>query len=172
LLSLFSREIKIGFLNLNRKVSSRSKKEKSDQLHTTSFSATKGKIVTAVSKDKESSSSEESSDGDHDKSKDSSSSEESSDDDHDKSKDSSGSIDDQEQMLCNIIVRATHDLHVYQSKSADEITTYLNTDCENLGNEELVEQVSCFLVDKRNRLAICEGPTHRMSFLLSSVVKW
>jgi hypothetical protein len=51
-------------------------------------------------------------------------------------------MDDQERMLCNVIARATHDLHVYQSKSADEITTYLDTDCENLENEELIEQVS------------------------------
>jgi hypothetical protein len=53
-------------------------------------------------------------------------------------------------MLCNVIVRATHDLHVYQSKSANEITTYLNTDCKNLATEELIEQVSysVVLVDK------------------------
>jgi hypothetical protein len=53
-------------------------------------------------------------------------------------------------MLCNVIVRATHDLHVHQSKSADQIITYLNTDCQNLGHEELIEQVSWFVffVDK------------------------
>ncbi|CAF1264556.1 unnamed protein product [Adineta steineri] len=43
-------------------------------------------------------------------------------------------------MLCNVIVRATNDLHVYQKKSADEITMYLNEDCENIGNVQLVEQ--------------------------------
>jgi hypothetical protein len=45
-------------------------------------------------------------------------------------------------MLCNVIVRATHDLHVYQSKPADEIINYLDTDCKNLENEELIEQVN------------------------------
>jgi hypothetical protein len=45
-------------------------------------------------------------------------------------------------MLCNVIVRATHDLHVYQSKSADEIINYLDADCKNLENEELIEQVN------------------------------
>jgi hypothetical protein len=51
-------------------------------------------------------------------------------------------VDDKEQMLCNVIVRATHDLHVYQSKSAEEITIYLDMDCKNLENEELIQQVS------------------------------
>ena len=68
-------------------------------------------------------------------------SDESIDDDDDKSEDSSEFIDNKEQMLCNVIVRATHDLHVYQSKSADEIITYLDMDCKNLGTEELIEQV-------------------------------
>ncbi len=89
-----------------------------------------------MSKDNDSSSSSSSS----------SSSEESSNDDDDKSDESSKSMDDQERMLCNVIARATHDLHVYQSKSADEITTYLDTDCENLENEELIEQVSWFFI--------------------------
>jgi hypothetical protein len=81
-------------------------------------------IPPTISKDKESSSSEESSD----------------DDDYDKSEDSSEFIDDKEQMICNVIVRATHDLHVLQGKSADEIMNYLDTDCKNLENEELIEQ--------------------------------
>jgi hypothetical protein len=56
-------------------------------------------------------------------------------------------------MLCNAIVRATHDLHVAQGKSANEITTYLDTDCNNLESEELIEQVSSFIffVDKIDR---------------------
>jgi len=85
-------------------------------------------ISPTVLKDKDSSSSSESS--------------ESSKSSDDTSEESSESVEDKEQMLCNVIVRATHDLHVYQSKSADQITTYLKTDCENIGNKELVEQVS------------------------------
>jgi hypothetical protein len=79
-------------------------------------------------------------------SKESSDDDDDDDDDDDKSEDSSESVDDKEQMLCNVIVRATYDLHLYQSKSADEITTYLNTDCQNLETEELIEQVSCLVV--------------------------
>jgi hypothetical protein len=59
-----------------------------------------------------------------------------------KHEESSSSNHYKEQMLCNVVVRATHDLHFHQSKSADEITIYLNTDCENIGTKELVEQVS------------------------------
>jgi hypothetical protein len=93
------------------------------------FTAVVG-IPPVVSEDKDSSSSSSSSE-------DSSSS-----DSDDKSDDSSEAIKDKERMLCNVIVRATHDLRAYQSKSADEIINYLEADCNNLENEELIEQVS------------------------------
>ena len=47
-------------------------------------------------------------------------------------------------MVCNIIVRAMHDLYVAQGKSVEEIVTYLDTDCQNLDNEETVGKVSEF----------------------------
>ncbi|UJR19941.1 hypothetical protein I4U23_023073 [Adineta vaga] len=51
-----------------------------------------------------------------------------------------GSINDKERMLCNVIVRATYDLHIYQKKSANEISIYLDGDCKKLADEKLIEQ--------------------------------
>lgn len=51
-------------------------------------------------------------------------------------------VDDQQSnMLCNVLVRATHDLHVNQQKSRDEIEKFLKTDCQRLDKSELVEKV-------------------------------
>ena len=51
-------------------------------------------------------------------------------------------VDDQQsKMLCNVLVRATHDLHVNQQKSRNEIEEFLKTDCQRLDKSELVEKV-------------------------------
>jgi hypothetical protein len=44
-------------------------------------------------------------------------------------------------MLCNVIVRATHELHVHQQKNKDEIQNFLTNDCQQLKNSQLVEKV-------------------------------
>jgi hypothetical protein len=51
-------------------------------------------------------------------------------------------IDEQSIMLCNVIVRATHDLHVNQHKSRSEIQTFLKNDCQQLATPELVQKVN------------------------------
>ncbi|CAF1425323.1 unnamed protein product [Adineta ricciae] len=50
------------------------------------------------------------------------------------------SLNDKERMICNVIVRAVHDLHVYQKKSVQEINVYLDADCKKLVDEDLVDQ--------------------------------
>jgi hypothetical protein len=51
------------------------------------------------------------------------------------------SNNEQSKMLCNVIVRATHDLHVNQDKSQSEIETFLKDDCQQLPTSELVQKV-------------------------------
>jgi hypothetical protein len=50
-------------------------------------------------------------------------------------------VDEQSKMLCNVIVRATHELHVNQQKSRKEIEIYLKNDCQQLKTAQLVEKV-------------------------------
>ncbi|CAF3582670.1 unnamed protein product [Rotaria socialis] len=49
-------------------------------------------------------------------------------------------IDQQSKMLCNVIVRATHELHVKQHKTRDEIQAFLKDDCQKLSTNELVQK--------------------------------
>ncbi|CAF3821446.1 unnamed protein product, partial [Rotaria sordida] len=49
-------------------------------------------------------------------------------------------IDEESKMLCNVIVRATHDLHVNQHKNRDEIQIFLKDDCQKLSTNELVRK--------------------------------
>lgn len=59
-------------------------------------------------------------------------------------------IDDQSKMLCNVIVRATHELH-NQQKTRKEIQTFLKNDCQQLATTQLVEKVKWFIkeLDKK-----------------------
>ncbi|CAF1001411.1 unnamed protein product [Adineta ricciae] len=49
-------------------------------------------------------------------------------------------IDEQSKMLCNVLVRATHELHVNQHKNRDEIQSFLKDDCQKLSTPELVQK--------------------------------
>jgi hypothetical protein len=49
--------------------------------------------------------------------------------------------DDQTKMLCNVIVRATHDLYIKQDKTQNEIETFLRKDCQQLATPELTKKV-------------------------------
>jgi hypothetical protein len=49
--------------------------------------------------------------------------------------------DEESKMLCNVIVRATKELHVNQQKTRKEIQTFLKNDCQQLTNSQLVEKV-------------------------------
>jgi hypothetical protein len=49
--------------------------------------------------------------------------------------------DEESKMLCNVIVRATKELHVNQQKTRKEIQTFLKNDCQELTNSQLVEKV-------------------------------
>jgi hypothetical protein len=51
-------------------------------------------------------------------------------------------IDEQSKMLCNVIVRATQELHVNQGKNKNEIEIFLKNDCQQLKNSKLVEKVT------------------------------
>ena len=51
------------------------------------------------------------------------------------------SFDEQYKILCNVIVRATHDLHINQQKSQNEIETFLKNDCRQLSSFELMLKV-------------------------------
>jgi hypothetical protein len=51
-------------------------------------------------------------------------------------------IDEQSKMLCNVIVRATQELHVNQDKNKNEIEIFLKNDCQQLKNSKLVEKVT------------------------------
>lgn len=50
-------------------------------------------------------------------------------------------IADQSKMLCNVIVRATHELHVHQKKKSTEIEKFLKKDCQQLETMELKQKV-------------------------------
>ncbi|CAF3953583.1 unnamed protein product, partial [Rotaria sp. Silwood1] len=49
-------------------------------------------------------------------------------------------VDTQSKMLCNVIVRATQELHGNEQKSRSEIQTYLKNDCQKLSIPELVQK--------------------------------
>jgi hypothetical protein len=48
---------------------------------------------------------------------------------------------EQSKMLCNVIVRATHELHVTQQKNQNEIEIFLKNDCQQLSTFELKQKV-------------------------------
>jgi hypothetical protein len=50
--------------------------------------------------------------------------------------------DEQSKMLCNVIVRATQELHINQHKAKDEIEIFLKNDCQQLKTSQLVEKVT------------------------------
>jgi hypothetical protein len=50
-------------------------------------------------------------------------------------------VDQQSRMLCNVIVRATYELHVNQQKNQNEIQRFLKTDCQKLSSSELIQKV-------------------------------
>jgi uncharacterized protein (DUF2344 family) len=50
-------------------------------------------------------------------------------------------VDQQSRMLCNVIVRATYELHVNQQKSQNEIQVFLKNDCQKLSSSELIQKV-------------------------------
>ena len=50
-------------------------------------------------------------------------------------------IDEQSKMLCNVIVRATYELHVNGKKNRMEIREFLEKDCQKLSTTELVGKV-------------------------------
>lgn len=56
-------------------------------------------------------------------------------------------IDEQSQMLCQVLVQATSELHFNQQKSRNEIQEFLKTDCQKLDSEELINKCQQ-LVDK------------------------
>jgi len=60
-------------------------------------------------------------------------------------------IDEQSKMLCNVIVRATHELHVKQQKSKSEIEIFLKNDCQQLKTSQLVEKVRIKNIFKRKK---------------------
>lgn len=49
--------------------------------------------------------------------------------------------EEQSKMLCNVIVRATHELHVNQHKNQDEIESFLKDDCQQLSTFDLRQKV-------------------------------
>jgi len=51
------------------------------------------------------------------------------------------STDEQSKMLCNVIVRATYELHINQDKEQNEIEIFLKKDCQKLSSSELQEKV-------------------------------
>jgi hypothetical protein len=55
-----------------------------------------------------------------------------------------------------VIVRATHDLHVNQHKTQNQIQTFLKDDCQKLGTKELAHKVKHneFLKNKNRILFI------------------
>jgi hypothetical protein len=50
-------------------------------------------------------------------------------------------IDEDSKMLCNVLVRATYELHVNQKKARNEIQDFLKNDCQKLTTPELVRKV-------------------------------
>ena len=72
------------------------------------------------------------------------------DDFYEKDQDALPFFNDKEQILCNVIVRAVHDVYSKQGKMAEEILAYLDTDCEHLEDEETLGKVSeCFSLASR-----------------------
>lgn len=57
----------------------------------------------------------------------------------------SNDVDEQSKMLCNVIVQATHELHVNGKKTRDEIEEFLKNDCQKLSTAELVGKVKSIL---------------------------
>lgn len=51
-------------------------------------------------------------------------------------------VDEQSKMLCNVIVRATYELHVNENKNRMEIRDFLEKDCQKLSTPELVGKVN------------------------------
>lgn len=60
------------------------------------------------------------------------------------------SPEEQSRMLCNAVVRATHDLFVKQQSSYDDVHQFLKNDCQTLSTSELVEKVKTFYELYRN----------------------
>ncbi|CAF3349410.1 unnamed protein product [Rotaria sp. Silwood2] len=56
-------------------------------------------------------------------------------------------FDEQSKILCNVIVRATHDLYMNHQKSQSDIQTFLKDDCEQLSTFELKQKCE-HLVDQ------------------------
>ena len=52
------------------------------------------------------------------------------------------SSEDQPQMLCNVIVRATHELHTNQGKNEEEVEDFLKNDCQQLPTVNLRQKVN------------------------------
>lgn len=50
--------------------------------------------------------------------------------------------DEQDKMLCNVIVQATHELTTVQQKTREEVQLFLLADCQKLSDPELVSKVS------------------------------
>ena len=50
-------------------------------------------------------------------------------------------VDQQSKILCNVVVRATHELHANQRKSRNEIQIFLKKDCQKLSTPQLAQKV-------------------------------
>jgi len=50
-------------------------------------------------------------------------------------------VDEESTMLCNVIVRATYELHTNQHKNRNEIQNFLKNDCQKISTEELIQKV-------------------------------
>lgn len=51
------------------------------------------------------------------------------------------SDDEQSKILCNVIVRAIHDLYVVREKEKNEIEIFIKNDCQKLSNAHLIQKV-------------------------------
>ncbi len=49
--------------------------------------------------------------------------------------------EEQSKMLCNAIVRTTHDLHVNQQQNLEQIESFLKNDCQQLSTTDLRQKV-------------------------------
>jgi hypothetical protein len=49
--------------------------------------------------------------------------------------------EEQSKILCNVIVRATHELHVNQQKNHEQIKSFLKNDCQQLSTFDLRQKV-------------------------------
>ncbi|CAF3317643.1 unnamed protein product, partial [Rotaria sp. Silwood2] len=61
-------------------------------------------------------------------------------------------VDTQSKMLCNVIVRATQELHVNQQKARSEIQTYLKNDCQHLTIPQLVQKCESLIERHGNKI--------------------